>query len=206
MPSKSQLAIILSKLKQFDNPKIVLEQYSTEPEVAAAVLWFAFMQGDIQGKTIADLGCGPGIFGIGAAILGAKMVYFVDMDNYAINTTRDNISQVEGMLEGVELELLKMNVAEFTKRVDVVLQNPPFGTKIKHHDRLFLSKAFEVADVVYSIHKITSKGFIEAFSRDNGFSVTHVLPYEMRLVRSMKHHKKPVVKVKVACWRLERRR
>jgi len=204
MWSKSKLAIILSRLKQFENPKVILEQYSTDPEVAADMLWFAFMQGDIKEKTIADLGCGPGIFGIGAALLGAKRVYFVDMDEFAINTTKENIASLKGLLRGAELHLVKSKVEDFNKKVDVVLQNPPFGTKIKHHDKIFLSKAFQIADVVYSIHKITSRDFIEAFAKDNGFRVTHFIPYKMRLPATMKHHRKRMIIVEVGCWRIEK--
>jgi putative methylase len=202
MPTKSQLAIMLSKLKQFDSPKVVLEQYSTDPEIAAEVLWFAHMQGDISNRFIADLGCGPGVFGIGAAALGAKKVFFVDKDPGAINVAKENIMGSIALMQGVDLELVTKDVADFALPVHTVLQNPPFGTKIAHHDRLFLGKAFEIADVVYSMHKITSKRFIEEFAKDSGFKVTHVLPFEMRLVRTMKHHRKPAVKVEVGVWRM----
>jgi len=202
MPSKSTLAVLLSKLKQFDKPKKVLEQYSTDPEVVADVLWFAYMQGDVQDKVIADLGCGPGIFGIGAAVLGAKTIYFVDMDDFAVNTTKSNLGNVSHLIKKTKIALVLSRVEDFNIKVDVVLQNPPFGTKIKHHDRVFLNKAFEIANTVYSIHKTTSKAFIEAFARDHGFIITHVIPYKLRLVRSMKHHKKPSYVVDAACWRL----
>lgn len=199
MLTKSGLSIALSKLKQFDNPKLIYEQYSTEPEIAAQILWFAFMQGDIKSKTIADLGCGPGIFGIGATLLGAKEVYFVDKDEYAIKTTLQNIKKTT-----INSHLIQSNIKEFKKKVDVVLQNPPFGTKIKHHDKLFLEKAFQVSSVVYSLHKITSKGFIEAIAKDYNFQITHMLPFNMYLKRTMKFHKKPKYLVKVACWRLSK--
>ncbi len=204
MASKSELAILLSSLKQFENPKILLEQYSTDPEIAATVLWNAYMQGDIQKKRIADLGCGPGIFGIGAAVLGAKSVCFVDMDEFAITTTKQNLALVQ-QLNKSKIQIIQSDVKEFTQKVDVVLMNPPFGTKIKHHDRLFLTKSFEIADMVYSIHKLTSKAFIEAFAKDSNFEITHIWPYKMRLVRSMKHHKKPVMPIEVACWRLRKK-
>ncbi len=199
MVSKSELAILLSKLKQFENPKVLYEQYSTDPEVAAEILWFAYMQGDIKDKVIADLGCGPGIFGIGALLLNAKKVYFVDKDDYAIKTTMQNLRVLK---RKSNIALVQKDVQDFSQTVDTVLQNPPFGTKIKHHDKIFLQKAFEVASVVYSLHKKTSQKFIEAFSGDNNFEVTHVLPFKMRLKRTMDFHKKPSYIVDVACWRL----
>ena len=62
--SKGALAVILSKLKVFTAPKVRVEQYPTDAEIAAEVLWQAHMKGDI-GKVSADLGCGTGILGIG---------------------------------------------------------------------------------------------------------------------------------------------
>ncbi len=198
MPSKSELAIVLSKLKQFDNPKVVLEQYSTDPEIAAQVLWSSYMQGDIEGKTVADLGCGPGVFGIGAALLGAKKVYFVDVDDSALKITKENMGGV-----GVKGELVLSNVKDFSKKVDTVLMNPPFGTKVKHHDRLFLEKAFSISTIIYSIHKITSKKFISEFATDSGFKVESVEEFKMKLVRTMKHHKKGRVIVDCGVWRIK---
>lgn len=46
--SKAQLAVYLSKLKVFDAPKIKEEQYATDSEVAAGMLWNAYMNRDIE--------------------------------------------------------------------------------------------------------------------------------------------------------------
>ena len=37
--TKKQLAIILSKLKVFESPKVSVEQYNTDSEIAATILW-----------------------------------------------------------------------------------------------------------------------------------------------------------------------
>jgi len=70
--SKSGLAVILSSLLSFKSPKIKLEQYETPSEIAADVLWNAHMNGDLVDKTVADLGSGTGVLGLGAVLLGAK--------------------------------------------------------------------------------------------------------------------------------------
>ena len=54
MLTKSGLAIKLSRLKAFSSPKLLSEQYPTDSEVAADVLWAAFMNGDIEGKIVAE--------------------------------------------------------------------------------------------------------------------------------------------------------
>lgn len=40
--------------------------------------------------TVADIGCGSGILGIGAVLLGAKKVYAVDIDPLAVRAARSN--------------------------------------------------------------------------------------------------------------------
>ena len=92
--SKSQLAVALSRLKGFAEPDVRHEQYATDSEVAGHMLWNAYMLGDIEGKVIADLGCGTGILGIGATLLGAGKVYFVDMDKKALETAKMSFSKV----------------------------------------------------------------------------------------------------------------
>ena len=45
---------------------------------------------DLNGKTIIDYGCGSGILGIAALLLGAKQVIAVDNDPQALLASRDN--------------------------------------------------------------------------------------------------------------------
>jgi putative methylase len=164
--SKSQLAIALSKLQVFPSPKIGLEQYPTDSEIAAEVLWNAVMLGDIENKTIADLGCGTGILGIGALLLGAKKVFFVDTDAAALAVLGNNLKST-GIEEG--FEIINSDVADFNGKADLVIQNPPFGTKEKHVDKTFLEKACTIADKVYSFHKTSTSDYIIKFAQDKGF-------------------------------------
>ena len=48
--------------------------------------------------TVADIGCGSGILGIGAVLLGAKKVYAVDIDPLAVSAARSNreLNQISG--------------------------------------------------------------------------------------------------------------
>lgn len=45
---------------------------------------------DVQDKVVIDYGCGSGILGIAALLLGAKKVYAVDLDPQAVLSTRQN--------------------------------------------------------------------------------------------------------------------
>lgn len=196
--SRSSLGIALSAIKGFDKPKVSVEQYMTDPEIAATVLWDAYMKGDLNGK-VSDLGCGTGILGIGAMLLGASKVYFVESESSAIEIAKENVKNIES--EG-STEFFCMDVGKFDKKVDTVVMNPPFGVKSEHSDRKFLCKAFEIGDVVYSFHKSETKRFVEAFAKDNNFKITQVIDFEFPLKATMKFHRKKIKKINVSCFRL----
>ena len=74
----------LQRCNTWAKPRVELEQYPTPPDIAAHMLLAAAEEGDIEGKLIADLGCGGGVLGIGAALLGAEHVLAVDLDPAAL--------------------------------------------------------------------------------------------------------------------------
>ncbi len=201
MASKSSLAIALSKLNVFISPDTKLEQYATDSEIAADVLWTAKMLGDIEGKKIIDLGCGTGILGIGALLLGAEEVIFVDKDKKALALLNKNLDSLD-VTEG--FRIVHADIAEFDDKADVVIENPPFGTRERHIDKDFLSKAFSCADIVYSFHKTATKGFVDAFSKDNRFAITHRFDFRFPLKQTMSFHTKRIERIDVSCFRLLR--
>ncbi|MDP3732958.1 MAG: METTL5 family protein, partial [Candidatus Daviesbacteria bacterium] len=202
--SKKALAVLLSRLEGFNEPKVMAEQYATDSEVAAEVLWGAFMKGDI-GKVSVDLGCGTGILGIGLLALGAERVYFVDSDEKVLETAKKNVSNMksEGYIGGEAVFKLQ-DINDFNEKADLIVQNPPFGVKVKHMDKVFLKKAFEISRLVYSFHKSEGKGFVEAFSRDNGFKITDVFGFEFPLKATMNYHTRRIRRIGVSCFRIEK--
>jgi putative methylase len=199
--SKSSLAIALSKLDVFPCPKPGLEQYPTDSEIAADIIWTAYMRGDIKGNIIADLGCGTGILGIGALLLGAKKIFFVDTDTAALGVLGNNLKRL-GITRG--FSIIDADIQEFNDPVDIVIQNPPFGTREKHADREFLVKAISIADIIYSFHKTSTAGFVDAFAKDNGFRMTNRWEFRFPLKQTLKFHKKKIQRIEVACFRLEK--
>jgi putative methylase len=205
--TKSGLGIVLGGLKDFKKHDIMLEQYSTPSEIAADVLWNAYMNGDIDGKTIVDAACGPGYLGIGALLLGAKKVFFVDKSEDAVEILKENIKFIDDKYDSAAMErseIVFIDIKDFDGKADVVLQNPPFGTKEKHADRLFLEKAFSNAGIVYSFHKTTTKGFVGAIAKDSGFRITRSWRYDFRIKAVHKFHEKRSMIVDVTVFRLER--
>jgi putative methylase len=201
--SKSGLAIQLSKLRTFENPKVELEQYPTESEIAAEILWFAGMNDDISEKVIVDLGCGTGVLGIGALLLGAEKVIFVDVDADSLKICRENLFIVDkNLLE--KAEFVNKDVKDFDFKADLVIQNPPFGTKQKHADVAFLETAMKTAPVIYSFHKLETRQFIDDYASRNCFKQTHFWTFDWPLKMALSFHRKRIQHIKVGCWRLER--
>lgn len=205
MVSKGQLEIKLSRIKGFENPKVKLEQYEMDSKIGAEMLWNAYMIGDIGDKIIGDLGCGTGILGIGALLLGAKEVIFVDIDSEALEMAKFNVSKAksEDKIDGKAIFLL-MDVKDFSKKVDVVIQNPPFGVKKKGSDRIFLEKAFENANITYHFGKIEGDEFIQRFSKRKGVKVRNRWSFEYPIKGKYRFHTKKIHRFMAGCWRLEK--
>ena len=195
--NKKELEKLLSTLKVFEDPSLKLEQYPTPSHIAADVLWIAFMNGDIENNVIADLGAGTGILGIGALMLGAEHVHFVEIDENAIEVLEDNLKSFG--LDNYKIHLMDVN--DFDLKVDTVLTNPPFGTKTKHADKLFLEKAFDIAKVIYSFHKSETKVFIDAIAKDHAFKPIFVYHYDFPLRKTQEFHEKAVKNIDVDCYR-----
>ena len=90
----------LQEIKQFDKPKVKLEQYPTSAHLASRVIFNAENSyGDIEDKSVLDLGCGPCILGIAAQMFGSAYTMGIDIDIDALNIARNiDIDQAEAIL------------------------------------------------------------------------------------------------------------
>ncbi len=202
--SKRDLEIVLSKLKNFESPSVELEQYATPSNIAAEWAWSMAMKGEVAGKVILDAACGPGILGVGLLLIGAKKIFFVDKDEKIMRICMENYETVKKEYEIGAAEFIIHDISLFDGEADIVVQNPPFGTKTEHADKKFLEKAFSVAKVVYSMHKWSTKTFVDAISKDYGFSITDVWKYEFPIKAAFNFHEKPKVMIDVGLWRMEK--
>jgi len=202
--SKQDLEKELSKLKSFEEQSMILEQYATPANIAADWVWQMALKGDIAGRVILDAASGPGILGIGCLLMGARHVIFLDKDERAMQICMENYNMIKDEYEVGKAEFIIEDINLFDAQVDVVIQNPPFGTKEKHIDKKFLETAFEVGRIIYSMHKYVTREFVEAISRDNGFEITHVWRYEFPIKAVHKYNQKPVRNIDVGLWRMEK--
>ncbi len=199
---KSRLGIVLSGLKGFSNPKVSAEQYETDSEVGSMVIWQAKMLGDM-GKVSVDMGCGTGILGIGGLLVGGGKMYFVESDGSALDIAKENWAKVESeyKVEG-EAVFLHKDIKDFDKKVDVVLQNPPFGTKVRNSDKKFLEKAIKIGKVIYSFHKTETEKFIRKYCEGKGCKVTHVWRFSFPLKAKYAFHRRGIHRINVSCFRI----
>jgi len=143
--------MLLSRVKPHPTPSPDLEQYTISADVAATMLYIAaYVNDDIVGKTVLDLGCGTGRLTLGAAFLGARQAVGVDIDKTAVKAAYDN-SEETGLKQKVQWVAADINAV--CGSFDTVLQNPPFGVQKRGADRKFVERALEVGKIVYSLHK-----------------------------------------------------
>lgn len=192
---KRELEIILSKLKEIEEPKIELEQYSTPSNVVAEILNLAYLSGDVRNRKVADLCCGSGKFGIGCFLLDAKSVTFVDIDEEMINLARENFKLVERFFpdKRCEVRFVCEDALKLDEKFDTIFQNPPFGLKSEICDLDFLEKAMKLAKKVYSIHGHSEKSreLIAKFVEKRNAEIEKVVKFEFSIPRIFRFHKKP---------------
>jgi len=204
MRSKKELEITLSKLKKFENPSIELEQYATPEHIAADWIWQMALKSEVSGRTILDAACGSGILGIALLLMGVKKIYFLDKDPKIMQICIQNYNQIKEKYEIGRAEFITSDIGLFDEQVDLVIQNPPFGTKEEHIDKAFLEKAFSVAPLVYSMHKWTTLKFVEAICKDYNFKISNMWKYDFPIKAQFYFHKKPVQYIEVGLWRIEK--
>lgn len=190
----------LATIPPHPHPKAHLEQYATPADLAAPLLFEALALGDIQGKGVADLGCGTGIFAIGAALLGATRATGIDVDDDALALARDAAAR----LDATTAEFLQMDVHAWDRRTHTTLMNPPFGAQQRGADRPFLEAAFRTSAVVYSLHNANTRAFVEDHATARGFTTTHRWRLVFPLPHQYRHQTQAVREIEVVALRMER--
>ena len=114
---------------------------------------------DVKDKIVIDYGCGSGILGVAALLLGAKKVYATDIDPQAVLATQQN-AELNGVLDNLFVGLPdEFNETLKNQQADVFVANilagplmmlaPQFATLVKPEGEFALAGVIEeqVADV-----------------------------------------------------------
>lgn len=189
-----KLEMLLEEIEGFSDPELELEQYQTPSPLAAEIMHFAYMQGDLD-DSVQDLGCGTGILAIGAKLLGARKVVGYDMDPKALEIANINARKL-----GVEIDFVFSDIADIEGHVKTTVMNPPFGARVKGRDRPFLSSALRTSEVIYSIHNHGSLAFIQKFIKPA--IITHSYVAKFPIKRIFDFHKKEREVIEVEIYRI----
>lgn len=200
---KLDLEKAISEIETHPTPKAYFEQYTISSRVAAEILFMAtYVYNDIIDKTVVDLGCGTGRLAIGAALLGAKETFGVDVDKVAVNIAQKNAETMD-VKERMHWIIADIDVMQRT--FDTVLQNPPFGVQRRRADRKFIKKSLELGHKIYSLHKggERNRGFIKRFIERHGGKVTGIFPMTMDIPRTFEFHTKKKRSIQVDLYQIE---
>ncbi|MGQ4870432.1 MAG: METTL5 family protein [Candidatus Thorarchaeota archaeon] len=199
------LEIALEAIERRSEREVRLEDYPTPATIAAAIIYAAQMEhGDIIDKVVCDLGCGDGVFAIGAALMGARRVIGVDIQSKALKVCQRN-SKLLGTDGTTDWVLGEVSSLEFRETIDTVVSNPPFGVKKRGADLVFLRKALSIARVTYSIHLAGEKNrqFLTRNIEKLGGIVTQVETFEFPIRRLFEFHRKERHMTRVDLYRIE---
>jgi putative methylase len=196
---QKQLEILLQQVPQPQTPIPQLEQYTTTAPIAADIIFSAYLCGDIENKIIVDLGCGTGIFAVGAAWMGAKKVFGIDIDNNIIK-----IAKKYAKTNALAIQYKIQDIATVDTPCDTVLMNPPFGAQKSNEnaDRRFIEKAFEISNVIYSLHLKKTLPFLKKMITSMKGAITYQKEYLFPIKRMFEFHEKEVTTYEVTLLRI----
>ncbi len=197
---KKELEILLQKVPLPNKPIPNLEQYMTPASIVADIIFTAHQFGDIENKTIIDLGCGTGIFSVGAVLAGAKKVTGIDADKDVITIAKEYAKK-----NNLEIEFMVNDVKNVQTKCNTVIMNPPFGAQKSNQkaDRKFIEKGFEISKILYSIHLKKTIPFLEKMISSLGGSITYRKDYVFPIRWTFEFHDKKVVYYDVTLLRIE---
>ncbi|MCW4020018.1 MAG: METTL5 family protein [Candidatus Bathyarchaeota archaeon] len=192
---RKQLEVILSQIAPSPKPRLKWEGYTLDAESAAEMAYVAaWVNDDVRGKKVVDLGCGSGILAVAASLLGAGWVVGVDVDKEAVRVAGANAEKV-----GASVDLVIGDIGCIVGCFDTTLMNPPFGSWRRGADIRFLEKALAISDVVYSLHKRSEsvRDFLRRKIPLIGGRIEEVYGMEIVIPRTYKFHRKRRYPVKV---------
>ena len=196
-----KLEMALQRLSGYARPSSSLEQYQTPAPLAARLLYTAFMNHDIEGKQVCDLGSGTGVLAIGAALLGAAKVTGVEIDDAAIKTATANAALLGADVDFTVADIRDTTIADRLGIFNTVIMNPPFGAQNAHADRPFIDCALRIAPVTYGIFNAGSMQFVDAFIRGRA-TITGQIAGTFPIRRTFFFHTKEVQDIEVEILRL----
>lgn len=194
--------MMLSGLEQTQSQSVDLEQYSTDGDLAARWLTDISNFGDLQeGCSVADLGTGNGVLGLGAIALGAGRIVLIEVDRAACETAQHNAINL-GFADSVEVTQATIGIDTLRlDSVDLIISNPPWGRQSPKADRPFLDAMLSARVTSHLMHSAEAS-HIEPIFEEHGWSVERYGEADFALPAAYSHHSRQRGKTRAAFWRL----
>ncbi len=192
----------MSGLDPHPNDSVELEQYTTEGDLAARWLADIAAFGDLtEGRTVADLGAGNGILGLGALAMGAGRATLVEADQAACDVAKSNAESM-GFADSVEVIQATLGSDQVDLRsADVVISNPPWGRQTPKADRPFLEAMIAAEAPSHLLHSAEAT-HIQPLFEDAGWSAERYGEADFALPAAYSHHSRKRGRTRAAFWRL----
>ena len=142
------------------------------------------LDADLEGKSVLDMGCGTSILAILASMRGANTVTAIDIDDWCVNNSRDNIEL--NNIHNIKVELGDAALLEGREPFDVIIANinrnilladmNRYAACMHQGSELFMS-GFYVQDIPAIREKAESLGmtFVHHREKNNWAAVKFVM-------------------------------
>ena len=142
------------------------------------------LEADLQGKSVLDMGCGTSILAILASMRGAGPITAIDIDDWCVNNSRDNIAL--NRIDNITVEWGDANLLKGREPFDVIIANinrnilladmPQYAACMHSGSELYMS-GFYVQDISVIQEKAESLGmeFIHHREKNNWAAVKFIM-------------------------------
>jgi len=197
-----KIIAFVKQIDSFRSPKVLLEQYSLPAQLIAFIL--VCVEKDLMNQRIVEFGSGTGRISLPLLKFFSAHLLCVDIDSETMHGLKRLLKS-----EKLDAELL-LSAIEFLETYswkdsyEVTIMNPPFGTKRRGIDIVFLEKALIFSKKVISIHKSNreSRRLIDRISRNYNKSCEILATLEFPIPPLYVFHKKKSHYVYVDVYRI----
>ena len=186
----------------FPEPNFFLEQYATTLDILES--YYNFFP-TAPSNLIIDLGIGTGILSFLAIKIGSKNIVGIDIDKKVLKIAQKNASTLNVQnLSIINSSIEFLNLGKFSHKVNGIIMNPPFGTKRKFLDFVFLLKAMQTKAWILTLHKdnLESEKKLLELCEKNGYLIDKKKKLTYNLPNTHKVHKMNTYPVKVSLYLL----
>jgi len=184
----------LSEVPDFASPNEALEQYRTPPDLASKIAWRVLREEGAEVSAVIDLGCGTGILCFAFVLAGSPYCVCLDVDRDALELARGYAREknIDLHADFVVSDVKSIAIREGVER-SLAVTNPPWGTRERGADSVFLERALRISRRLVGIFPFTytaDKSYLFRAIESSGWRVIWWERAKLPLKASLPHHRK----------------